>query len=69
VYEIDEWGLPWIRCRFRRKDGSWEHHYLAIHDDSWVRVKPRIGEWLGKVTKQNRHGEWDTGPATGREVW
>src|SRR5437660_3280918 len=29
VYKIDEWGLPWIRCRFRRKDGSWEYNSLA----------------------------------------
>lgn len=41
VCRIDDWGLPWIRCRFRRKDGRWEHHSLAIADDSWVRVKPR----------------------------
>lgn len=41
VYEIDEYGQPWIRCRFRRKDGRWEHHLLAIKDDNWVRVKHR----------------------------
>src|SRR5207237_7537709 len=41
VFQIDEWGLPWIRCRFRLKDGSWEHHYLAVNDNSWVRVKRR----------------------------
>jgi hypothetical protein len=41
VFEIDDWGLPWIRCRFCRKHGIWEYHSLAINDDSWVRVKPR----------------------------
>jgi hypothetical protein len=41
VYDIDEWGLPWIRCKFRRRNGSWEHHFLAVNDDSWVRVKRR----------------------------
>ena len=41
VYRIDELGLPWIRCRVRQADGSWEHHYLAVNDDSWVRVKSR----------------------------
>lgn len=41
VYEIDEWDSPWIRCRFRRKNGTWEHHFLAIRDDSWVKVKSR----------------------------
>jgi len=41
VFQIDEWGLPWIQCRFRRRDGSWEHHWLAINDDRWVRVVSR----------------------------
>ncbi len=41
VYEIDEWGLPWIECRFRRKDGWWERHSLAFNHDGWVRVKRR----------------------------
>jgi len=41
VFEVDGSGLPWIRCRFRRKNGSWEYHSLAINDDSWVRVTPR----------------------------
>jgi hypothetical protein len=42
VYEVDGWGVPWIQCRFRRKNGQWEYHFLAINDDSWVRVKPRV---------------------------
>jgi hypothetical protein len=41
VYEVDEYGLPWIACRFRRRNGTWEYHLLAINDDSWVRVKRR----------------------------
>ncbi len=28
-------------CRFRRKNGEWDYHFLAVNDDSWVRVKPR----------------------------
>src|SRR5262249_41064410 len=40
-YKIDAWGLPWIQCKFRRRNGSWEHHFLAVNDDSWVRVKRR----------------------------
>jgi hypothetical protein len=39
VFQLDEYGLPWIRCRFRLRNGSWEHHWLAVNDDSWVRVK------------------------------
>jgi hypothetical protein len=41
VSRIDETELPWIECRFRRKNGLWEYHSLAIIDDSWVRVKSR----------------------------
>jgi hypothetical protein len=41
VYKIDDWGLPWIACRFRRKNGSWDHHFLAVNDDSWVMVRNR----------------------------
>lgn len=41
IHRIDEMGLPWIACRFRRKDGSWEHHFLAVNDDSWVKVRRR----------------------------
>jgi hypothetical protein len=43
VYEIDaRWRLPWIKCKFRMKTGRWEYHYLAVNDDSWVRVKSRV---------------------------
>jgi len=41
VFEVDKWGAPWVRCRFRRPDGSWGHHFLAIVESGWVRVKPR----------------------------
>lgn len=41
IAEIDDWGLPWIHCRFKRPDGTWEYHALAVNDDSWVRVRPR----------------------------
>jgi len=42
VYKIDDQGIPWINCKFRRKNGTWEYHYLAINDDIWIRVKRRI---------------------------
>ncbi len=41
VNRIDESALPWIACKFRSKDGSWQHHFLAVNDDSWVRVRTR----------------------------
>jgi hypothetical protein len=39
ISEIDELGLPWIRCQFRSRSGGWEYHFLAVNDDSWVRIK------------------------------
>ncbi len=41
IAEIDEYGLPWIHCRFRQADQTWEHHFLAVNDDSWVQVRHR----------------------------
>jgi hypothetical protein len=41
VFQIDEYGLPWIQCRIRLRNGKWEHHWLAVNDNSWVRVKHR----------------------------
>lgn len=38
---IDEYGQPWILCRIRRKDGSWQEHSLAINHGGLVLVKPR----------------------------
>src|SRR5262249_6145299 len=43
ICEIDESGQPWFRFRFKRKDGTWEHHSMCImaDDDNWVQVKHR----------------------------
>lgn len=41
IYEVDEWGSPWVCCRFRRAAGDWEHHFLSITQGGWVRVRPR----------------------------
>lgn len=30
---------------------------------------PTLDELLRGVTDKNLHGEWDTGPAVGKEVW
>ncbi len=40
IAEIDEYGIPWIRCRFRRKNGPWESHWLAFDHSGMVRLKP-----------------------------
>jgi hypothetical protein len=41
VYEVGEWGSPWVRCQFRLRSGRWEYHWLAIREGGWVRVKRR----------------------------
>ena len=41
ICEIDDQGLPWMRCRIRDKVGAWEYHWLAVTDDSWVRARSR----------------------------
>jgi hypothetical protein len=40
ICEIDDDGLPWIRCRFFHR-GRWEHHALTIIENCWTRVKAR----------------------------
>lgn len=44
VFEIDEYGQPWYKCQFRRKNGKWEYHWISVgfgEESSWVLVKPR----------------------------
>jgi hypothetical protein len=38
---IDEWGSPWYCCRFKRKNGTWEKHYLSVMDAdaNWTVIK------------------------------
>jgi antitoxin MazE len=31
--------------------------------------RPTLEELLEGVTDENLHGEWDTGPAVGKEIW
>jgi hypothetical protein len=42
VYKIDEWGVAWIRCRFKMRDGTWEHHDLSVNEDIWDRVPRKM---------------------------
>jgi hypothetical protein len=56
VYEVDEWGLPWIACRFRQQDGSWAYHFLAFNHDGWVRVKSRTRPNLRPQNTKPRSG-------------
>lgn len=34
-------GGPWIHCRFRRKNGRWEYHWLLFNHGGIVRVSRR----------------------------
>jgi len=34
-----------------------------------VRKQFTLEELLAQITPENIHGEWDTGPAVGKEVW
>ncbi len=45
VYNVDEWGAPWVQCRVRLPGGGWRQHFLAITQGGWVRVRgvPRSG--------------------------
>jgi hypothetical protein len=41
ICEVDEYGSPWIECRFRRKNGRWEWHSLSFDHDGFIRVKAK----------------------------
>ena len=41
VYQIDEYGLPWVQFRFRGKNGRMRYDYLAVNHGGIVKVKPR----------------------------
>ena len=47
VYKIDEYGYPWVECRFRRKNGKYEMHWLAFNHDGFVRVQSRATSPVG----------------------
>lgn len=43
IREIDEYGQPWYKCRFKKLNGKFEWHSLAIaaDDNNWIKVKNR----------------------------
>lgn len=49
ICEIDDWGMPWIRCRFRRKNGRWVHHGLGLDEMGWVLVEQRQSRSKGRA--------------------
>ena len=41
VYEIDEYGSPWIRFRFVRQNEKCEWHFLSVNHSGFVKIIPR----------------------------
>lgn len=43
IFKVDKFGA-WIKCRFRRRNGTWEQHLLTVWDGdgNWRLVRPRI---------------------------
>lgn len=41
IHHLDELKMPWVHFRVRRSDGTWDHHYLLINHDGWVRIRSR----------------------------
>jgi hypothetical protein len=43
ICEIDEFGAPWYVCRFKKPNGTWEEHFLAVFDTdgNWKPVQQR----------------------------
>jgi hypothetical protein len=43
IYRLDEYGQPWFTCKFKRRNGTWEWHSLAVfrEDDNWIRIEKR----------------------------
>jgi hypothetical protein len=40
VWQIDDWGLPWIRCQCRGRNGRMEYHTLLIGTETgWAKVQ------------------------------
>lgn len=42
VYQIDEYGLPWVQFRFGRGDGRMRHDFLAMNHGGIALGKPRL---------------------------
>lgn len=40
ICEVDEYGVPWFQCRFKRKNNTWEHHRLAVYEGetNWNKI-------------------------------
>jgi len=41
VYEIDEFGHPWIAAKFKDEDNNLSHHWAIMESIGWRRVRRR----------------------------
>lgn len=43
ISEISQDGLPGFYCRFKKKNGRWEHHFnwIGFDDNNWIKCKTR----------------------------
>jgi len=41
VWQIDEYGMPWVEFRFRDRSGRLRHDTMAMNHGGIVLVKPR----------------------------
>jgi ribosomal-protein-alanine N-acetyltransferase len=80
IADVDDAGRPWVRARFRRPDGTWEHHALSVDHDGWVRVGAAVAVTLEKPTRRREaeflaaarrsvrlHRRWGAAPSSPEE--
>ncbi len=41
IFEVDEYGTPWIRARIRRNGGVEHHSWGILEKTGWRKVQPR----------------------------
>lgn len=43
INKVDENGIAWYSCKFKRPDGTWVYHDIDVlpGEDNWVLVKKR----------------------------
>ena len=78
IASIQRWGDQLAVCipaKFASETWLSENSQIEMSLDtgklviSPVSEKPTLEELLAGITPENLHGEWETGPDVGREVW
>ena len=50
-------------------DMTIENGALVVKITTGKRRRYVLEQLIGEITEENRHGEWDAGPAVGWELW